>query len=130
MMPAADLKMTLLTRVVELEPGSTATVNLKVSRENGFAGRIPVNVMNLPPSVRVLDVGLNGVLINENETERSFTLEALETSDSLEQVIYVGGNVETRSPQQTVYAAPEAILLRVKGKKINITGGLVTGGGQ
>jgi hypothetical protein len=130
MMPAADLKMTLLTRVVELEPGSTATVNLKVSRENGFAGRIPVNVMNLPPSVRVLDVGLNGVLINENETERSFTLEALETSDSIEQVIYVGGNVETRSPQQTVYAAPEAIVLRVKGKKINITGGLVTGGGE
>jgi hypothetical protein len=132
-MPAADIQMTLETRTVELEPGGTAEVKLRIARRNGFGGRVPVNVMNLPPSVRVLDVGLNGVLINEDETERSFTLAALPDSEGLEQVVYVGGTVETRSPQQTIYAAPEAMLLRVKGKAEppgSITGGLVTGGGR
>lgn len=134
-MPKADLTVTAQTKVVEIEAGSTAEVSLSIVRNNGFAGRVPVNVMNLPPSVRVLDVGLNGVLINEDETQRSFTLAALPDSESLEQVIYVGGNVETRSPQQTVYAAPEAIVLRVKGTPretktnlMKITGSLETGG--
>jgi hypothetical protein len=130
-MPPADIQMTLETRTVELEPGGTAEVKLRIARRNGFGGRVPVSVMNLPPSVRVLDVGLNGVLINEDETERSFTLAALPDSEGLEQVLYVGGTVETRSPQQTIYAAPETIRLRVKGKPEapgNISGGLVTGG--
>jgi hypothetical protein len=134
-MPKADITVTAQTRIVELEAGSTAEVSLSITRNNGFIGRVPVNVMNLPPSVRVLDVGLNGVLINEDETQRSFTLAALPGSESLEQVIYVGGNVETRSPQQTVYAAPEAILLRVKGlprqskeNLFKVTGSIQTGG--
>lgn len=135
-MPPADLTMTLNTKLVELEPGGSADVHLKIVRRNGFAGRIPVNVMNLPPSVRVLDIGLNGVMVNENETERVFSLGALPGSEGLEQVIYVGGIVETRSPQQTIYAAPEAILLRVKGareeprnlKNLKVTGGLLSGG--
>ena len=38
---------------------------------------MPVEVRNLPPHVRVLDVGLNGVLITEDESRRSFTMEAL-----------------------------------------------------
>lgn len=130
-MPKADITVSALTKVVEVEAGSTAEVSLKISRDNGFQGRVPVNVMNLPPSVRVLDVGLNGVLINEDETERSFTLAVLPGTESLEQVIYVGGAIETRSPQQTVYAAPEAIVLKVKGPKTMTTSGaLITGGGR
>jgi hypothetical protein len=116
-MPKPDIRMTAITKVVELEPGSTGDVELTIERQNGFKGRVPVAVLNLPPSVRVLDVGLNGVLINEDETRRGFTLAALPTSEPLEQVIYVAGNVETRSPQQNLYAAPEAILLRVKPSK-------------
>ena len=130
-MPQADITMTAITKVVELEAGSTAEVNLSITRNNGFEGRVPVQVMNLPPSVRVLDVGLNGVLLNEDETKRGFTLAALPDSEALEQVIYIGGTIETRSPQQTIYAAPEAILLRVKSNKgPQITGSLVTGGNR
>lgn len=116
-MPAPDVRMTAITKVVEIEAGGDAEVNLSIERLNGFKGRVPVAVLNLPPSVRVADIGLNGVLLNEDETKRSFTLYALPTSESMEQVIYVGGNVETRSPQQNLYAAPEAILLRVKAAK-------------
>jgi hypothetical protein len=130
-MPQADITMTAITKVVELEAGSTADVNLSITRNNGFEGRVPVQVMNLPPSVRVLDVGLNGVLLNEDETKRGFTLAALPDSEPLEQVIYIGGTIETRSPQQTIYAAPEAILLRIKSNKgPQITGSLVTGGNR
>jgi len=127
-MPAADITVSALTKIVEIEAGGTADVNLSITRQNGFKGRIPVSVMNLPPNVRVLDVGLNGVLINEDETTRGFTLAALPNSEGLEQIIYIGGSIETRSPQQTIYASPQAILLRVKPAKAQqISGDLITG---
>jgi hypothetical protein len=128
-MPQPDLRMMAITKVVELDPGGSAEVELSIERLNGFAGRVPVQVLNLPPSVRVLDVGLNGVLLNENETKRSFTLEALASSPALEQVIYVAGRIETRSPQQNDYAAPQAILLRVKAPKDAASGGELLSGG-
>lgn len=116
-MPRPDISVSAITKVVDIEAGGTAEVNLIVERLNGFKGRIPISVLNLPPSVRVLDVGLNGVLVNEDETARGFTLAALPGSGAMEQVIYVAGNVETRSPQQNQFAAPEAILLRIKRKR-------------
>jgi hypothetical protein len=73
-----------------------------------------VEVRNLPPRVRVLDVGLNGVLINENEKQRSFKIEALPSAQPIEQWIYVSGRIETRSPLATSYAASQPILLRIK----------------
>lgn len=112
--PKPDVVMTAETREVVLEPGGTAEVKVSIKRQNGFGGRVPVDVRGLPPRVRVLDVGLNGVLLNEDETTRSFTLEALSSAEEVEQMIYVSGTVETRSPQQNSYAAPQAIRLRVK----------------
>ncbi|MDX2269679.1 MAG: PPC domain-containing protein [Bryobacter sp.] len=120
-MPPADVSVTTLTKTVEIEAGSTAEVSLEIARHNGFAGRVPVSVMNLPPSVRVLDVGLNGVLLNENENRRSFTLAALPDSPELEQLIYLGGAVETRSPQQNTFAAPTPVILRVKVPKKSLS---------
>jgi hypothetical protein len=113
-MPKPDVTVTAQTAEVTLEPGATAQVKLAIARQNGFIGRVPVQVRNLPPGVRVRDVGLNGVLINENETERAFTIEALPIAQPIEQVIYVAGTIETRSPMQNAYAAPQPILLRVK----------------
>ncbi len=112
-MPKPDIVMQAETREVTLEPGGTAEVKVKISRNNEFGGRVPVIVANLPPGVRVLDVGLNGVLINETETGRSFTLEALVSAQPVEQDLVVSGNVETRAGgQQTLYAA-EPIRLKV-----------------
>ena len=76
-MPRPDLVMTAETKEVTLEPGGTAEITVSIARQSGFQGRVPVEVRNLPPHVRVLDVGLNGVLITEDESRRSFTLEAL-----------------------------------------------------
>ena len=78
--PKPDIVMTAETKHVELEPGGTAEVTVAIKRNNEFGGRVPVEVRNLPPGVLVTDVGLNGVLLNENEERRSFTLEALPTA--------------------------------------------------
>ncbi|MEO7649647.1 MAG: hypothetical protein ABIZ80_04215, partial [Bryobacteraceae bacterium] len=121
--PRADILMTSMTREITLEPGGTAEVAVSIQRNNQFGGRVPVEIRNLPPGVRVLDVGLNGVLLNENEQTRTFRLEALPSAQPVEQTVYVSGNVETRAgmTQQNVFAG-EPILLRLKAKT-QISGG-------
>ncbi len=116
LMPPPDLTMTSETREIVLEPGGTAEVTVDVQRHNGFGGRVPVSVRNLPPRVLVLDIGLNGVLINENETRRAFTIQALASAEPIEQLIYVGGAIETRSGLQTLYTASQPILLKIRPK--------------
>jgi hypothetical protein len=114
LMPRADILMTAETKEITLEPGGSAEITVSIARQGDFRGRVPVEVRNLPPRVRVLDVGLNGVLLNEDESRRSFTIDALPNAESVDQLIYVSGAIETRSGQQNSYAAPQAIRLRVK----------------
>ncbi len=106
--------MTAETKEVEIQPGQQAQITVSVDRRNDFHGRVPVAVMNLPPGVKVIDVGLNGVLITEQENRRSFTIEALASAEPIEQKIYVAGVVETRSNLPSAYAAPQPIVLRVR----------------
>ncbi len=112
--PNPDVLVTAATKVVELAPGETKEVTVRIVRKNGFAGRVPVEVRDLPSRVRVTDSGLNGVLLNEDETERSFKLWALPNAKPTEGYIYLSGRVETRSPQQNSYASVEPVLVRVK----------------
>jgi hypothetical protein len=49
-------------------------VTVTVERRNGFTGRIPLEVRGLPHGVRVLDIGLNGILVTEKETTRTFVI--------------------------------------------------------
>jgi hypothetical protein len=113
LMPRPDLLMAAETKEVTIAPGGKADISVSVARQQGFGGRVPVGVRNLPPRVRVLDVGLNGVLITEDESRRSFTIEALPGAEPGDQIIYVSGDIETRSPQQSSYAAVQPILLHV-----------------
>ncbi|MBZ5595630.1 MAG: hypothetical protein LAP39_25605 [Acidobacteriia bacterium] len=116
LMPKPDIVMTAETKQVVLEPGGTAEVEVALRRNNGYGGRVPVEVRDLPPGVRVLDVGLNGVLINETENRRKFTLAALPTAPAIEQPIVVTGDVETRADDQQNSYAAEPVLLRVQPK--------------
>ena len=101
----ADIEVTVDTPEVALEAGTTTKVAVTVTRRNGFTGRVPVTILNLPFGVRVTDVGLNGVLITEDETRREFTLEALPDVQPTERLVHVTGTVETRSPLRPAYAA-------------------------
>jgi hypothetical protein len=123
LMPRPDVLMTAETKEITVEPGGTAQIAVSIARQGDFRGRVPVEVRNLPPRVRVLDVGLNGVLITEDESRRSFTIEALPMAEPADQLIYVSGAVETRSGQQSSYASPEPILLHVKPKQATVPAG-------
>jgi hypothetical protein len=113
LMPRPDITVTAETKEITLQPGGSAEITVSIARQNDFRGRVPVEVRNLPPRVRVLDVGLNGVLITEDESRRSFTVEALPSAEPVDQLIYVSGAIEPRSGQQSSYAAPEPVRLRV-----------------
>ncbi len=116
LMPRPDVHMLSEARHVTIQPGGRAEVHVSIQRNNGFAGRVPVEILNLPPGVRVIDIGLNGVLINEDEQKRSFTLEALPTAEPLTQPLIVAAAVETRAGGQQNAFAGEPIELHVVAK--------------
>jgi WD40 repeat protein len=71
-----DLVTTTEQAEVTVQPGRQVQVTAKIERRNGFAGRVPLDVRGLPHGVRVLDIGLNGILITEKETRRTFVIYA------------------------------------------------------
>ncbi|MDA1315238.1 MAG: hypothetical protein O2968_18045 [Acidobacteria bacterium] len=114
----ADLEVEVESEEVELEAGAKTTVVVRITRRNGFEGRVPIAIDNLPFGVRVTDVGLNGVLVTEEETRREFVLEALPDVAPTERLIAVSGTVETRSPIRPTYAA-KPFKLRVVPRKMS-----------
>jgi hypothetical protein len=112
--PPPDVVVSTEARQVAIEPGKDVTVTLHVERHNDFKGRVPCFVANLPPGVRVVNVGLNGVLVTEVQTSRTFTLHAEDWARPIDQTIYVVALVESGSP--TMH--PSAPLqLNVEGNK-------------
>jgi WD40 repeat protein len=69
-----NLRVAFAPESVSIRPGQEVTMTLGVERGEAFKGRVPIDVRNLPFGVRVLHVGLNGVLITETQTERTITL--------------------------------------------------------
>ena len=108
----ADVLISADRREVVLEPGQDAKITVSVTRKNGFDGRIPVEVLNLPPHTDTPEVGLNSIMITEEKTERTFSIRALPNARPLEQKIYLSGSVETRSPSPSSFAS-EAILVKI-----------------
>ncbi|HET6217349.1 MAG TPA: hypothetical protein VFE27_10060, partial [Acidobacteriaceae bacterium] len=112
--PPPDVVVTTDLRQVSLEPGQQVTVTLHVERQNGYKGRVPCYVKNLPRGVQVVNIGLNGVLVTESQTSRTFTLRAEDWVKPIEQPIYVVGEVESDS--STNHASPP-LELKVTGRK-------------
>lgn len=112
LMPPPDLLVAAQPHQIVLKPGETTSVTIHVTRENGFKGRVPCQVENLPPGVRVVNVGLNGVLVHSDESSHTFKLKAESWARSAVQPIYVVGDVE--SNVSTSHASP-AIMLKVEG---------------
>lgn len=71
----AKLAVSLEPAELVIAPGSSVTATLKLQR-NGFDGAVSFNVNNLPHGVIVDNIGLNGVLIPEGQTERQIFLTA------------------------------------------------------
>lgn len=123
--PPPDVVVTTEAKEVAIEPGKEVTVTLHIERQNGFKGRVPCSVENLPPGVEVVNVGLNGVLVTEAQTSRTFTLRAEEWARPIDQPIYVVAQVESNSP--TLHAsAPLQLKVSTSKETASATQGQVT----
>ncbi len=89
-----DLKVTTDKSEVVLRPNGEAIIEVRVQRFGKYGKRTPIDVRNLPYGVRVQDVGLNGVLVNEEESTRKFVLYCEPWVKPQERLFYVSAVVE------------------------------------
>lgn len=89
-------KPNLLVRLEPAEltitPGTTITATLKVER-NGFNDRVQFDVENLPHGVIVDNIGLNGVLIPEGQSERQVFLSCARWVPDIDRMFYARAGV-------------------------------------
>ncbi len=74
--PVPPLMVRTSASTIRIRPGERVELTLSVERVEGFVGRVPIEVRNLPRGVRVLNIGLNGVLVTPGQTERTITIQA------------------------------------------------------
>jgi hypothetical protein len=97
---------------VTVLPGGQVKLTVHVERRQGFKGRVPLEVRGLPHGVRVLDIGLNGILVNENETRRTFVIYAEPWVEASSHPFVV---IARREGKNSEHAA-KAVILKVSGK--------------
>ncbi|MSQ93073.1 MAG: hypothetical protein EXR98_00790 [Gemmataceae bacterium] len=105
-----DIVTTTAESEVSIKPGQQTKMLVKIERRNGFKGRVPLDVKGLPHGVRVLDIGLNGILVNENETTRTVVLYAEPWVQTQEHPFVV---LAKREGKNTEHAA-KSVMLKVK----------------
>ncbi len=107
-----DIVTTTEQDAVTVKPGAEVRLQVKIERRDGFTGRIPLEVRGLPYGVRVLDIGLNGILVTEKETTRTIVLYAEPWVEPTEHPFVVVARSERKGTEH----AARSVLLRVAGK--------------
>jgi WD40 repeat protein len=92
--PEPNLKIVARPERVLIHPGERVSMTLAVERGPAFKGRVPIEVKNLPQGVRVLNIGLNGVLITEAQTERSVFILAEPWAKPVKRPFFAVGKAE------------------------------------
>jgi WD40 repeat protein len=105
-----DLVTTTEQNEITVKPGSEVRLQVKVDRRNGFTGRVPLDVKGLPHGVRVLDIGLNGILIIPGESSRTVVIYCEPWVQETEHPFVV---LSRREGKGTEHAA-KSVLLKVK----------------
>jgi hypothetical protein len=105
-----DIVTTTEQHEATLQPAGEVRLTVKVERRNGFKGRIPIEVKGLPHGVEVLDIGLNGILITEQETMRTIVIHAEPWVAPMTHPIVV---LARREGKNTEHAA-KSVLLRIE----------------
>jgi WD40 repeat protein len=104
--PAPDLKVAARPERIRIRPGERVEVTFQVERKAPFTGRVPIDVRNLPHGVRVLNIGLNGVLVTEAQTERTVFLYAEPWVAALERPFFAEGRLEVLGKPMGGLGAP------------------------
>lgn len=99
--PEPNLRVEAAPSRLRIQPGQEVTMSLTVKRAPQFAGRVPIEIRNLPQGVRVLNVGLNGVLITETQTERTISLYAEPWATATERPFYAVGKAEAAGTEHS-----------------------------
>lgn len=108
--PEPNLMVTFRPERVVIRPGETVEMTLAVERRNGFRGRVPIDVRNLPFGVRVLHIGLNGVLVTEDQIERSIFLYAEPWVRPMERPFYAVAKCEPAGTDEGSPPIPLVVL--------------------
>jgi len=109
-LPKADLSVRTDLPRITIRPGQEQYLEASIERQNGFEGRVPIDLKNLPYGVRVLDIGLNGVLITESLKSRRFTVYCEPWVKPMQRTIYCTVRTETGSGAPTEVAATPIML--------------------
>jgi hypothetical protein len=80
---------------------SRRSITLSVDRGPAFHGRVPIDVKSLPQGVRVLNIGLNGVLITADHAERKVSLLAEPWAQPMERPFYAVGKAESAGTEHS-----------------------------
>ena len=110
---AKDIVTTTNLSEVSLKPGGKSKLIVTIKRGKKFKARVPIEVQGLPHGVKVLDIGLNGILITEKETQRTMVLYCEPWVQPMNQPIVVTARNE-RANQR--YSA-RSVLLKIGSKK-------------
>jgi hypothetical protein len=105
-----DIVTTVAQSAVTVRPGQETRLLVHVERRNGFNGRIPLEVQGLPHGVRVLHVGLNGILVTERDTSREVFIYAEPWVRPMEHPLVV---LAKREGKNTDHGA-QSVLLKVE----------------
>jgi len=71
-----DIVTTTRAAEIVIRPGGETRLVVDIERRGDFKGRVPLEVRGLPHGVRVLDIGLNGILVTERDTSREIVIYA------------------------------------------------------
>jgi DNA-binding beta-propeller fold protein YncE len=87
-----------LDSVVKIRPGETISLVVRADRQAGFTAEVPLGKetsgRNLPFGSYVDNIGLNGLLIRENESERQFFITADSTTQPGRRMFFLKGDIE------------------------------------
>lgn len=84
--------------VVKIRPGETISLVVRAERQEGFTTEVSMGNeqagRNLPFGAFVDNIGLNGLLIRENESERQFFITADPVTEPGRRMFFLTGNVD------------------------------------
>ncbi len=108
-----DAELGTTTNISELviRPGHESRMLVKIDRRNDFKGRVPIEVRGLPHGVRVQNIGLSGILITPDRTEREVVIYAEPWVKPVEVPFVVLSKSERKN---TEHAAPSVLLKVLK----------------
>ncbi len=108
--PVGDIVTTTREAEITLKPGHETKFVVDIARQGKFAGRVPLEVRGLPHGVRVLNIGLNGILVTERDTSREIVLYAEPWVKPMDRPIVVFARREGTNAEH----AAKSVLLKIE----------------